>query len=910
MTTTMRVRELSAELGLSNKELLHILRDENIPVKSHMSGLTDEQVENIRAKVKHQATQQTSQETMTSSGIIVRRKRGQRARTQEAELAPREQRPESAPPVHEEEAGEHAGSETPPAEQPAPVEPFEEQPSPDIEETFFQPEIRSEQPESAEHEQTGIEATEQTEEESPAKSPAAASFEPEVPADGEQQPVKEEEKSQPAKQARKRRGRKKKKEVAPPQVTVISRPEAQAEPEESVPAPEAAQLEPEEKDKDKKKKKDKRTVDVSGLYDKEEPRPAKSGVKKHSEAPEKPPRGKGKKKKPAQQPKTLQSKKGPKQPAAPHSTQPLKAAKRKIRMEEAIRVADLAQEMGVKAQDIIKSLFNLGVMTTINQSLDVDTATLVASEFGYEVEKVGFSEEAYVLPQKEDKPEELQTRPPVVTIMGHVDHGKTSLLDAIRKSHIIDTEAGGITQHIGAYHVQTEGGTLVFLDTPGHEAFTEMRSRGAQVTDVVILIVAADDGVMDQTKEAVSHAKAAQVPIIVAVNKIDKENANPDRVKRELAELGLIPEEWGGDTIYAYISAKERIGLNELLEMVLLQTEVLELRANPDKRARGHIIEAKLDKGRGPVGTVLIQEGTLHTTDPFVCGLFSGRARAMFNDMGQKIDSAGPAMPVEVQGFEGVPNAGDEFVVVENDKVAKRIAETRQAKHREKELAKETKVTLESFFAAKAEEEIINLNLILKADVQGSLEAITESLQKLGTSEVKVNIIHGGIGAITESDIKLASASAAIIIGFNVRPTAKVKDLAEQEHVDIRFYNVIYHLVNEVKEAMAGMLAPVTREVYLGQAEVRDIFSVPKVGTVAGCFVLDGKLQRNAGIRLLRDGIVTYTGKLSSLKRFKDDVKEVTKDYECGVGLENFNDIKVGDIIEAFSEFQEKATLE
>jgi translation initiation factor IF-2 len=427
---------------------------------------------------------------------------------------------------------------------------------------------------------------------------------------------------------------------------------------------------------------------------------------------------------------------------------------------------------------------------------------------------------------------------------------------------------------------------------------------------VVILIVAADDGVMDQTKEAVNHAKAAQVPIIVAVNKIDKDNADPERVKRELAELGLIPEEWGGDTIYAYISAKERIGLNELLEMVLLQTEVLELQANPNKRARGHIIEAKLDKGRGPVGTVLIQEGTLHTTDPFVCGLFSGRARAMFNDMGQKIDSAGPAMPVEVQGFEGVPNAGDEFVVVENDKVAKRIAETRQAKHREKELAKETKVTLESFFAAKAEEEMINLNLILKADVQGSLEAITESLQKLGTTEVKVNIIHGGIGAITESDIKLASASAAIIIGFNVRPTAKVKDLAEQEHVDIRFYNVIYHLVNEVKEAMAGMLAPVTREVYLGQAEVRDIFSVPKVGTVAGCFVLDGKLQRNAGIRLLRDGVVTYTGKLSSLKRFKDDVKEVTKDYECGVGLENFNDIKVGDIIEAFSEFQEKATLE
>lgn len=905
MTTTMRVRELSAELGLSNKELLHILREENIPVKSHMSGLTDEQAESIRTKVKQQASQQPSQETMTSSGIIVRRKRAQRARPQEAEPAPKEQRPEPAPSAQEKESGEHAGPEFPPAQEPSPVQPSEEHPPAGTEETIPQTATLSEQPESSEFEQPGVESLEQAEEEPESELPAASAFEPEEPAESGQHPVQEEEKSQTTKPAKKRRGRKKKKEVVPPQVTVISRPEAQAEPEQAGPAPEEAQPVAAEKDKDKKKKKDKRTVDVSGLYDQEQPRPAKTGAKKQSEAPEKPPRGKGKKKKPAPQPT-----KGPKQPAAPHSTQPLKAAKRKIRMEEAIRVADLAQEMGVKAQDIIKSLFNLGVMTTINQSLDVDTATLVASEFGYEVEKVGFSEEAYVLPQKEDKPEELQTRPPVVTIMGHVDHGKTSLLDAIRKSHIIDTEAGGITQHIGAYHVQTEGGTLVFLDTPGHEAFTEMRSRGAQVTDVVILIVAADDGVMDQTKEAVNHAKAAQVPIIVAVNKIDKDNADPERVKRELAELGLIPEEWGGDTIYAYISAKERIGLNELLEMVLLQTEVLELQANPNKRARGHIIEAKLDKGRGPVGTVLIQEGTLHTTDPFVCGLFSGRARAMFNDMGQKIDSAGPAMPVEVQGFEGVPNAGDEFVVVENDKVAKRIAETRQAKHREKELAKETKVTLESFFAAKAEEEMINLNLILKADVQGSLEAITESLQKLGTTEVKVNIIHGGIGAITESDIKLASASAAIIIGFNVRPTAKVKDLAEQEHVDIRFYNVIYHLVNEVKEAMAGMLAPVTREVYLGQAEVRDIFSVPKVGTVAGCFVLDGKLQRNAGIRLLRDGVVTYTGKLSSLKRFKDDVKEVTKDYECGVGLENFNDIKVGDIIEAFSEFQEKATLE
>ena len=902
MTTKMRVRELSAELGLSNKELLHILRDENIQVKSHMSGLSDEQVENIRSKVQQHSGEHASEDTMTSSGVIVRRRRGQRKKAQEPAEPSLDQGPESAATESPEEQVSPPEPEIPPAQttESNAVEeegqtPSEEQESPS------RTEAGQERPESPLQRESQLPPPEERPEE-----PISEATPPSVSQAAETSGQEEEQSRPPAKPAKKKRGRKKKKDVPPPQVTVISRPEASAEAEQTAQGTETVEPGPEDKSTKDKKKKDKRTVDVSGLYDKEEARPGKAAVKKQAETPEKPARGKGKKKKPVPQPK----KGAPKAPSNPHVTQPLKAAKRKIRMEEAIRVADLAQEMGVKAQDIIKSLFNLGVMTTINQSLDVDTATLVASEFGYEVEKIGFSEEAYVLPQKEDKPEELQPRPPVVTIMGHVDHGKTSLLDAIRKSHIIDTEAGGITQHIGAYHVQTDGGTLVFLDTPGHEAFTEMRSRGAQVTDVVILIVAADDGVMDQTKEAVNHAKAAQVPIIVAVNKIDKDNADTDRVKRELAELGLIPEEWGGDTIYAYISAKQRIGLTELLEMVLLQTEVLELQANPNKRARGHIIEAKLDKGRGPVGTVLIQEGTLHTTDPFVCGLYSGRARALFNDIGQKIEIAGPAMPVEVQGFEGVPNAGDEFVVVENDKVAKRIADTRQAKHRERELAKETKVTLESFFAAKAEEEIKNLNLILKADVQGSLEAIAESLQKMATSEVKVNIIHGGIGAITESDIKLASASAAIIIGFNVRPTAKVKDLAEQENVDIRFYNVIYQLVNEVKEAMAGMLAPVTREEYLGQAEVRDIFSVPKVGTVAGCFVLDGKLQRNAGIRLLRDGVVIYTGKLSSLKRFKDDVKEVTKDYECGVGLENFNDIKIGDIIEAFSEFQEKATLE
>jgi translation initiation factor IF-2 len=590
-------------------------------------------------------------------------------------------------------------------------------------------------------------------------------------------------------------------------------------------------------------------------------------------------------------------------------SQPIKAAKRKIKVDEAIRLSDLAHQMGVKAQELIKTLFGMGVMATINQSIDLDTAELIAAEYNYEVEKVGFSEDTFILPKEADKPEDLRPRPPVVTIMGHVDHGKTSLLDAIRKSNVTSGEAGGITQHIGAYHVKTQRGEIVFLDTPGHEAFTTMRARGAQVTDLVILVVAADDGVMDQTREAINHSKAAEVPIVVAVNKMDKEGANPERVMRELAEFGLVPEDWGGDTIFSNVSAKTGMGLDGLLEMVQLQAEVLELKANPDKPGRGHIVEARLDKGRGPVATVLIQEGSISQGDAFVCGLFSGKVRAMFNDQGKKIKTAGPAMPAEIQGFEGVPEAGDEFVIVSDEKVARRIAETRQVKQREKDLAKEGKVTLESFLASRADEDVKTLNLVVKADVQGSLEAITEALQKLSTDEVKIDIIHGGAGAITESDILLASASSAIIIGFNIRPTAKIKDVAEAEKVDIRFYNIIYKLVGEIKDAMSGMLAPEIREVYLGQAEVRQTFSVPKVGTIAGCMVVDGKLQRHAGIRLLRDGVVLYTGKLTSLKRFKDDAKEVAKGYECGVGLERFNDIKEGDIIEAFTEVEEQRTL-
>ncbi len=589
---------------------------------------------------------------------------------------------------------------------------------------------------------------------------------------------------------------------------------------------------------------------------------------------------------------------------------PKVVGKRKIRIDETIRLSDLAHQMGVKAQAIIKMLFGMGMMATINQALDLDTTTLVASEFGHEVENVSFDEQEFLVTTAPDTAEDLKARPPVVTIMGHVDHGKTSLLDAIRSTSIASGEAGGITQHIGAYHVATSRGEVVFLDTPGHEAFTTMRARGAQVTDIVVLVVAADDGVMDQTREAVNHAKAAKVPIVVAVNKIDKEGANPDRVKRELAEFNLVPEEWGGTTIFANVSAKQRLGLDELLEMILLQAEVLELKANPNKPARGHIVEAKLDKGRGPLGTVLIQDGTLSNGDAFVCGTVHGKVRAMFNDQGKKIKQAGPAIPVEIQGFDVVPEAGDEFVVVADDKVARKIAESRMSKQRERDLVGKSTLTLESFLQSRPDHETKNLNLVLKADVQGSLEAITEALNKLSTDEVKIQCVHGGTGAITESDILLASASQAIIIGFNVRPTAKVKEVADREHVEIRFYDIIYKLVGEIKDAMSGMLAPDIQEVYLGQAEVRETFSVPKVGMVAGCAVVDGKLTRQAKVRLLREGVVIYTGTLSSLKRFKDDAKEVAKGYECGVGLENFNDIKISDVIEAFETKEVARTLQ
>ncbi|WP_136805522.1 translation initiation factor IF-2 [Desulfosediminicola flagellatus] len=588
----------------------------------------------------------------------------------------------------------------------------------------------------------------------------------------------------------------------------------------------------------------------------------------------------------------------------------MKASKRRIVIYETMSVSELASRMRIKASEVIAKLMGLGVMATINQAVDVDTATLIAADFGYEVEQ-GITEEIGIqLLEETQEGGEVEARSPVVTVMGHVDHGKTSILDAIRKTDVAEGEAGGITQHIGAYHVRSSAGDVTFVDTPGHAAFTEMRSRGAQVTDLVILVVAADDGVMDQTREAINHAQAAGVPILVAVNKIDKDNADIDRVKRELADYNLIPEEWGGETIFCETSAKSNIGIDELMESIQLMAEILELKADKKRNAKGRVIEAKLDKGRGPVATVLVQEGTLNVGDNFVVGQHAGKVRAMLDDRGRNIMSAGPAIPVEVHGLSGVPLAGDEFIVVTDEKMAKNVSQVRAMKAREVELGSISKISLDKLFEQMSEGEVQELRVILRADVQGTLEAFAKAAEELSTKSIKVRVLHEGTGTITESDILLASASEAIIIGFNVRPSMKVKELATKENVDVRSYDVIYHALDDIRKAMVGMLEPTYEEDVIGTAEVRETFGVPKIGTIAGCGVMDGKIQRNAGVRVLRDGVVIYTGKISSLRRFKDDVKEVASGYECGIGVENFNDIKVGDHLEAFVMLEVEATLE
>ena len=579
---------------------------------------------------------------------------------------------------------------------------------------------------------------------------------------------------------------------------------------------------------------------------------------------------------------------------------PANVVPKSIDIMESISVSDLARKMNLKASDIIQKLMSQGMMVTINQSIDSDTATLVAAEYGCDVHLVSLYDET-VIESEKDNAETVKPRPPIVTVMGHVDHGKTKTLDAIRHSHVAEGEFGGITQSIGAYSVSTEKGTITFLDTPGHEAFTMMRARGAQVTDIVILVVAADDGVMPQTLEAINHAKDAKVPIIVAVNKIDKPEANPDRVRTQLSEHGLTPEDWGGDTQYVNISALKGEGIDDLLDAVLLQAEMLELKADYNCRAEGKILESRVDQGRGIVATVIVQRGTLRQGDPFVAGIYSGHVRAMFNDRGKRIQEATPSMPVEVLGIESMPNAGDPFQVTESEKDAREVSVKRQELKRFEEARAVKKVTLENLYQTIDASNVKEFRVIIKADLQGSAEALKTALEKLSTKDIRLVVIHSSAGAINESDVTLASADRnAIIIGFNVRPTAKAKLLADQERVEIRKYSIIYKAVEEVQAAMEGMLTPDTKEEVTGTLEVRNTFKVPRVGIIAGCYVTDGFIKRSGSVHLIRDGIVKFTGKISSLKRFKDDAKEVAAGYECGVGIEDWQDIQVGDTLEAF----------
>jgi translation initiation factor IF-2 len=867
----IRVYELARELNLTNKALMEKLTGLKITVASHMSSLDDDAVQRVKSAMfgKKEAA---VEEKRVKSTVIRRRKKVADVPAEEtlAAEAPAEPPVEPAEPVASAVEAVEAAEATPPApEPPTPAETEDALPEEPLARDAAEP----------------AEPAELVE-------PAA---EPAPPAATEklrkgEKIVKKVKRDEPARII--------KLAVAPVERTVEQprvRPKV-VEPRGSKAAAAPVEIGPpapgaDDRDDKKRKKKwgtdeeagkkfikkkisfrTKAVVEAEDLYD-------------EASRSRKPRKG------------------GKAQPeVAPHKSQitVAKAIKRRIKMDEAIVLSELAKRMGVKAGEIIKVLMGMGVMATVNQSIDFETVVLIATEFNYEAERTS-NEEDNLLKPVDDELATLLPRPPVVTIMGHVDHGKTSLLDVIRKTRVTETEAGGITQHIGAYHVTTDRGSIAFLDTPGHEAFTAMRARGAQVTDLVVLVVAADDGVMPQTVEAINHARAANVPIIVAVNKIDKPGADPDRVKRSLVEKGLTPEDWGGETICVHVSAKQNTGIDQLLEMILLQAEVMELKANPNKLARGHVVEAKIDSGRGPVATILVSEGTLHAGDPVVCGVHHGKIRAMLNDRGQPIESAGPSVPVEILGLSGVPMAGDEFVAVQDEKGAKQISERRMQKQRSKDLAQTSaRPSLESLFERLQQGEMKELTLVLKADVHGSVEALAESLVKLSNAEVKVNVVHAATGAITESDVSLAAVSNAIIIGFNVRPTPKVQALANDENVDMRFYNVIYDAINDVKNALTGLMASRFEERILGSAEVREVFQIPKVGAIAGCQVTDGKLERGKSLRLIRDGVVVYEGKNSSLRRFKDDAKEVQSGYECGIGIENFNDIKVGDRIEFF----------
>ncbi len=850
----IRVYQLAKELGIENAELIDKLKALNFDVKNHMSTLSEGEVERVRSEYTEKQEVKVD-EIRIKPGIIRRRKKAaEQLPVEEAEA----QEPAEAAAEPEREAEEAPAAPIPEAEGPAVEEP----------------------------EGVGGPMAVQAKPEEGLPEEAAFSAEPGEPASAT--PVSEPggaaaarigEPGRPTQEARRAKG-------APRAVT-----EAREEPEkERKPAelPKKKEVEPEDLAEERVGRK-KRPLPGKKVveYKVKRKRDYTMDLEEDREAPRR-------------RVDIRRDRRAPKRPALkPVLTVP-KPIKRKIRMGQSITVGELAKRLSVKAAEIIKKLMQNQIVANINQPIDFETATLIAHEYDYEVASV-VQEESQLMPEEVARPEGTLPRPPVVTIMGHVNHGKTRLLDTVRKTNVMEKEAGGITQHIGAYKVSLGDKTIVFLDTPGHEAFTKMRARGAEVTDIVVLVVAGDDGVMPQTVEAIHHAKAAGVPIIVAINKIDLPNSNPDKVKQELSEHGLISEAWGGETLFAELSAKEGTGIPELLELILLQSEMQELRADPTRKARGLIIEARLDRTLGTVATVLVQEGTLRVGDPFVTGLYHGRVRALIDDLGRRVDEAGPSIPVEVLGCSGVPEAGDPFFVVEDERKAKAVSALRVEKSRLAGTVAQSKMSLEDLYEKIRQDEIEELNLILKADVQGSAEALAEALERLSNDEVRIKVLHSGVGGVTETDVMLASASHALIIGFSVRAESKALHLAEQEKVDIRFYTVIYDAVSDVEDAILGMLKPVYKEVLLGHAEVRETFSMQRVGTIAGSYILDGKMERNARVRLLRDNVVVHEGRIASLRRFKDDVKEVLAGYECGIRLENYNDVKTGDVLESYN---------
>jgi translation initiation factor IF-2 len=891
----VRVYELAKELSMDSKELVEKLKAGGIPVKNYMSTL-DEQVVAKAREVALGVVSEVIEEKRIRPTVIRRRKKTvtveaekvpEKVETAVAEAAAKAPAVEAPKPRVEERSAAAARAPAAKVHHEA-KEAIEEEPA---EEAEVEPVVETKEESLVEMETAAAAeqgaTVERMKAEGAMETPKGQVVEKEKIKE-KLKKAKKKKLDQPAKIIRKAEEsplrtvvEKKKEQIAPVEERVALKPSSR-EPEAVIPE--------EEKERRGKKKKEKKGVEREEETPRSVIRLRKFEVFERADLYE----GRMIKRKKKEMP----GKELPKRAKQPELVVP-KPAKRKIKIPEKVTVADLAKAMSVKAAELIRKLLALGMVANINQAIDYETASLLADDFGFELEAARFELEKS-LSEVEDKPEELKGRPPVVTIMGHVDHGKTSLLDYIRKSNIIADESGGITQHIGAYYVERKGGDIVFLDTPGHEAFTAMRARGAKVTDIIVLVVAADDGVMPQTKEAINHGRAANIPIVVAINKIDKPEANVERVRRELAELGLAPEEWGGQTIFGSISAKTGQGVDELLELILLQAEVLELKANPEKPARGTVIEAKLDKTRGPVATVLIRTGTLKQGSFFICGEHFGKVRAMLNNRGKRMIVATPSMPVEVYGISGVPMAGDEFIAVPDEKTAKEVIEYRLTQSKKWEGEKRGIVSLDDLFQKIKEGEVKELNLVLKADVQGSIGAISDSLAKLISEEVKLKIIHSSTGAISETDVMLASASGAIVIGFNVRANPRVTELAEKEKVDIRYYDVIYNLIQDIKLAMTGLLEPIYKENFIGRATVKEVFHIPKVGAVAGCSVTDGRIERNARARLLRDEVVVFDGKIASLRRFKDDVKEVQTGYECGISFESFQDIKPGDVFEVY----------